>query len=327
VSKILERQKAYVIDYPVATEFAEKQEEIFWTSTEIEMEKDLQDLHNSLTEAELHGVITVLKLFTLYELEVGENYWGGYITNKFPRPEIQRMASLYAMMELNVHAPFYNKINEVLNLDTEEFYNSYAKDPTLNNRMKWIERQFEKDDPLLITAIGSITEGAILYSNFAFLKHFQAEGKNKLTNMTAGINFSVRDENLHSLAGAWLHKTLKDEIYNELDEDSFNEMYGRIEDKITDVCDQILDHESRIIDMIFEKGDIKGITEHQMKQFIKSRLNLCLHQLGMEPAYEVEYDPISKWFYKNINSGQLQDFFHKQGNNYTRDWTETAFTW
>jgi len=48
VSKILERQKAYVIDYPVATEFAEKQEEIFWTSTEIEMEKDLQDLHNSL---------------------------------------------------------------------------------------------------------------------------------------------------------------------------------------------------------------------------------------------------------------------------------------
>ena len=79
--------------------------------------------------------------------------------------------------------------------------------------------------------------------------------------------------------------------------------------------------------MIFEKGHIKGITDNQMKHFIQSRLNICLGQLDIEPLFKVDYDPISSWFYKNINSGQLHDFFTKQGNNYSRDWIEKAFTW
>ena len=330
--QMMTKKESYTFDYPEAIDFVEKQEDIFWTSREIEMEKDLHDLHNSLTEAELHGVTTVLKLFTLYELHVGNEYWLDYVRKKFPRPEIQRMASYFGAVELNVHAPFYNRVNEVMGLNTDEFYASYVDDDTLRNRMEWIDRQFETDDPLLALAIGSITEGAILYSNFAFLKHFQAEGKNKLTNLTAGINFSVRDENLHSLAGAWLFRELLDEMRNDCGRDyeeneKFSERIIELNKQIYKTADQILEHESRIIDMIFEKGDIKGITDHQMKQFIKSRFNLCLTQLGLEAKFEVDYDPISRWFYKNINSGQLHDFFNKQGNNYTRDWKETGFVW
>jgi|TARA_B110000483_G_C18192672_1_gene541619 ribonucleotide reductase beta subunit family protein with ferritin-like domain len=318
---ITDTQEAYIIEYPQAEVFAEQQEDIFWTAKEIGMEKDLHDLHNSLTEAETHGVVTVLKLFTKYEVHVGNEYWLDFVRRKFKRPEIQRMASLFGMFELNVHAPFYNKINEVLNLNTEEFYNSYIEDKTLKGRMDWLDSQFDGDDTLYSLAVGSIVEGAVLYSNFAFLKHFQAEGKNKLVNLTAGINFSVRDENLHSLAGAWLFNTLKEE--SELDIIATD----RLTQKVNKTCNKILEHESRIIDMIFEKGDIRGITEHQMKQFIKARLNLCLSQINLEPLYEVEYDPISKWFYKNINSGQLHDFFHKQGNNYNRDHSEAKFVW
>lgn len=328
--RILEKKTTYTIDYPAAIEFAEQQEDIFWMAGEIEMEKDLHDLHNSLTEQELHGVTTVLRLFTLYELHVGNEYWLDYVRKKFQRPEIQRMASLFGMMELNVHAPFYDRLNEVMGLKTDEFYSSYEHDPLLKARMDWIESQFKGDDPLFTTAVGSITEGAILYSNFAFLKHFQAEGKNKLVNMTAGINFSVRDENLHSLAGAWLYSTIKEEMLEQAGRSvqeniALTSHIHRVERDIRRVCEEVLEHESRIIDMIFEKGDIVGITAHQMKQFIKSRLNLCLAQLDIEPIWEIDYDPISKWFYKNINSGQLHDFFHKQGNNYTRDWKEENF--
>lgn len=329
---LLDRAGSFVTEYPMAVQFAEAQEDVFWTAREIAMEKDMQSLHTEMTEQELHGVITVLKLFTMYELEVGENYWGGYIMKHFPRYEVQRMASMFAMMELSVHSPFYRKINELLNLDTNEFYNSYTEDDVLRNRIEWIERQFKTDDPLLAVAIGSITEGAILYSNFAFLKHFQAQGKNKLNNMVAGINFSVRDENLHSLAGAWLYRTLLEELREGADRglESNTELSRRIrnvEEQIIHTCEQVFEHESRIIDMIFEKGDIRGITEYQMKQFIKSRLNLCLEQLGMEKYYTVDYNPISDWFYRNINSGILHDFFHRQGNSYSRDWNETKFTW
>lgn len=316
---ITDKQEAYVIAYPQAEQFAELQEDIFWTAKEIGMDKDLHDLHNNLTEAEMHGVVTVLKLFTLYETHVGNDYWLDFIRNKFQRPEIQRMASVFGMFELNVHAPFYNKINEVLNLNTEEFYNSYVEDKTLRGRMDWLDRQFDGDDMLASLAVGSIVEGAVLYSNFAFLKHFQAEGKNKLVNMAAGINFSVRDENLHSLAGAWLFNTLREES-EQLDN-------KELDKKIYKTCGKIYEHEARIIDMIFEKGEIKGITDLQMKNFIQARLNLCLEQLKLDPLYEVGYDPVSKWFYKNINTPQLHDFFHKQGNSYNRDWQETRFAW
>jgi len=314
-------KSTYTYDYPQALGYTEMQQSIFWTSDEIEMNKDIHDLKTKLTEAELHGVTTVLKLFTLYELHVGNEYWLDYVRKTFPRPEIQRMASLFGMFELNVHAPFYDKLNEVMGLKTDEFYSSYAEDKVLADRMAWIDRQFKVDDPLLITAMGSITEGAILYSNFAFLKHFQSEGKNKLMNMTAGINFSVRDENLHSEAGAWLYKQLLKE------EQPDPERMSKVLSKIKRTCRQIYEHESRIIDMIFEKGAIKGITDVQMKNFIQSRLNLCLGQLDIEPMFTVEYDPISQWFYKNINSGSLHDFFTKQGNNYSRDWSEGKFAW
>lgn len=319
--QILTPKSTYTYDYPQALAYTEKQQSIFWTADEIEMEKDIHDLKTNLTEAELHGVTTVLKLFTLYELHVGNEYWLDYVRKTFPRPEIQRMASLFGMFELNVHAPFYDKLNEVMGLKTDEFYSSYTKDKTLADRMAWVERQFQVDDPLLITAMGSITEGAILYSNFAFLKHFQAEGKNKLMNMTAGINFSVRDENLHSEAGAWLYKQLLKEEQPDPDR------MAKVLSKIKRTCRQIYEHESRIIDMIFEKGSIKGITDVQMKNFIQARLNLCLEQLDIHPMFGVEYDPISQWFYKNINAGSLHDFFTKQGNNYSRDWTEGKFAW
>jgi ribonucleotide reductase beta subunit family protein with ferritin-like domain len=71
-----------------------------------------------------------------------------------------------------------------------------------------------ENDAVAIAAF-SLIEGVILYSSFAFLKHYQSQGKNKLANVVRGINFSVRDENLHSLAGAWAFKLKVQELNEE----------------------------------------------------------------------------------------------------------------
>ena len=315
-AQLLETKTTYTIDYPQAIDYAEAQQDIFWTANEIDMEKDLHGLKTDLTKAEYHAVTESLKLFTLYELKVGD-YWLDYVFKAFKRPDIQRMASVFGFFELNVHAPFYNKINEVLGLNTDEFYNSYKQDKELKTRMDWLDDEFG-DDPLYNVGLASMIEGAILYSNFAFFKHFQALGKNKLTNLCAGINFSVRDENLHSEAGSWLYKTLLEES---------GEPPERYEGKFKEAGTQIYKHECKIIDMLFSEGTIKGITAEQMKHFVQSRINLVLSQLGVEPLFEVSRDVIGKWFYKNIADGAFHDFFHKQGNNYNRDWIEERFTW
>lgn len=314
--RLLQPKETYTIDYPQAIAYAEVQQDIFWTANEIDMEKDLHGLKTDLTKAEYHAVTESLKLFTLYELKVGD-YWLDYVFKTFKRPDIQRMASVFGFFELNVHAPFYNKVNEVLGLNTDEFYESYKENKVLSSRMDWLDNAFNKDTAWNV-ALASIVEGAILYSNFAFFKHFQATGKNKLVNLCAGINFSVRDENLHSEAGAWLFKTLVAE--QGVDRNIYLE-------KLTEACSTIYEHESGIIDLLFKEGNIKGITPEQMKHFVQARLDLCMNQLGFDKVYNPSYDPISKWFYTNINSGQLHDFFHKQGNNYNRNWVEGRFKW
>jgi ribonucleotide reductase beta subunit family protein with ferritin-like domain len=323
---LLKTPETYIIEYPQAIDFAVKQEDIFWTAKEIALEKDLNDLKNNLTESELHGLTYVLKLFTEYELRVGNDYWLSVVMNHFKRPEIQRMAASFGAIELNVHAPFYHKINELLGLNTPEFLLSYKQDPNLVDRLQVIEQAAGKKitsvvDLLISLGSFSIVEGAILYSNFAFLKHFQAEGKNKAMNLVAGINFSVRDENLHSLGGAWLFTQLRNEA--KLSTKSAQVVHGAVVDFATN----IYSHEVEIIKNIFSKGKIPGITATQLEAFVRSRINLCLKQLGYDPVFEVNYDPISKWFYKNIQSAQMHDFFQKQGNAYSRDWKESNFTW
>jgi ribonucleotide reductase beta subunit family protein with ferritin-like domain len=318
--RIMTPKETYTFDYPYANYLADTALEVFWHPNEINVEKDIQSLKTDMSEAEYHGVVTTLKLFTLYELIVGNEYWGNYVAKKFPRPEIVRLANCNSFFELNIHAPFYNKINEAMHLNTDEFYNSYVEDETLNSRVKFIEDLVKDKHPLVSLGVFSMVEGAILYSNFAFLKHFQTNGKNKLLNVVRGINFSVRDENIHAKSGAWLYSVLKDELSLS---DSENQ---EIESKIIASAHHIYHHEERIIDMIFDRGDIDGINGDDLKEFVKSRINLCLNDIGIDNQWLVTNNPVADWFYNNINAPVLNDFFVGLGNQYNRNWNEAGFT-
>ena len=327
--RILTPKSEYTTDYPIAIEFAKQQAEIFWLPDEIEVEKDLHDLKTNFSESEYHGVISTLKLFTIYELSVGNDYWQNYVTKVFPRPDIQRMATTFAFMEIGVHAPFYNKINEALGLDTDEFYNSYKEDAVLANRMAWIGKRTEKKDTVynILKSVGvfSMIEGAVLYSSFAFLKHFNSAGKNKLININAGINFSAIDETLHSQAGAWLFRTLLQEA--EDDGQISTAQLNLLNHELEDTAKVILEHESIIIDKIFEKGAIKGITENQLKHFVESRLDICMENLGFKGIFKPKRNIIAKWFYKDLESSTLHDFFSSTGSDYNRAWSDSKFIW
>jgi len=321
IPRIKQKKTSYTIDYPQAIAFADLQNSIFWPPTEIKVEKDIQDLKVNTTLSEQHATITALKLFTKYELIVGQEYWGGVIAKRYPRPDIQRMANCFSFFELNIHAPFYSKINEVLGIATDEFYDSYVNDPVLKARMEFIDSILNHEDELLSLGGFTFIEGAVLNSSFAFLKHFQSNGKNLNVNICRGVNFSNRDENIHAEAGAWLFKTHKSEVY------LTEEQEQNLEKNIVEIAKQVYEHECRIIEMFFEKGKIENITETQLKHFVQSRINICLTNLGYKKIYEVTYNPIAEWYYDGTNSFAFNDFFSGVGNQYNREWEEEGFTW
>ena len=299
--------------------FAEDQLSVFWLPDEIKVEKDIQDVLTNFTESEKHAVIETLRLFSIYETHVGDEWWSGRFKSMFDTADWHRMASVFSMFELAVHAPFYNKINELLYINTPEFYQSYQQDVVLNQRVEHIGEIIDNSDDAVALGGFCMVEGVILYSSFAFLKHYQSQGKNKLMNVVRGINFSVRDENLHSVATAYAFKT-KTRHYS-------TEQLNAVEEKLIVVANLLCEHESQITAKLFSKGKIEGITAHQLENFVKSRINECFKEMGLQKIYEVEYNPIASWFYKGINDYKFNDFFTGQGREYNRNWDEKDFTW
>lgn len=317
--KVLTATDSLVVEYPQAVDFCDQQLKVFWLPTEPKVEKDIQDIYVHMTEAERHGVVETLRLFSQYELKAGQDYWLGRFMSIFPRHEFARMASAFGMTELAIHKPFYNRLNELLGHATHEFYRSYAENPTLKARLDFIDEMVWDESDALSLAVFSMVEGAILYSSFAFLKHFQSQGKGKLLNVVRGINFSVRDENLHSIAGAWAFRLLLSEL---------GEDVSKYEGDILRAAQQLYEHECEIVDMLFSKGPITGITADDLKSFVKSRINQCLHELGVTRNLgKVDSNPIAEWFYDGINSYQFNDRFTGIGASYHRDWPEAGFTY
>lgn len=311
----------YIDSYPEFGAMADAQIKIFWPWDEIKVEKDKQDLLTGTTESESHGIITTMKSFTKYELFVGNEHWGGRIAKAYPQVGIQRMAAAFAHVELNSHAPFYNKINKELGLDNMAFYTSYLDDPTLAARMAFIDGLVASKDDELSTAVFSLVEGAVLYSQFAYLKHFQSQGKNKAQNIVRGVNMSARDENLHSLGGsAIVNTTLREQ------ERSGQELL-EFKQAVREAAHQLYEHECILNGKLFEKGKQDGITLLQLNRFSLSRINFVLREMGIEELEEVTYNPIADWFYKGINDYQMNDFFQGVGREYQRDWDKLAFVW
>ena len=318
-------KSTFTVDYPEAVEFMNQQQSIYWPHFEVKVHKDKQDFMVNLTPAEKHGAITTLQLFTQYEFIIGNEFWLNFVMRKFPRPaDIQPMAATFGAVELGIHQFFYKTLNEELGLATDEFYLAYTKDPDLKARIDFLTETLEEQDDL--RALGAFTfgEGAILYSSFAYLKHFQSSGKNKLVNVVSGINFSARDEHLHSLAAAWLFRTLLNEKRKA--GEITPEEEASLKADIIAAGHTVLEHEKIIIRKIFEKGPIDGITAHQLEEFAKHRINLCLNNLGYESIFEIKNTIIEDWFYKGITGYSSNDFFNSKGNQYSRDWNLEGFS-
>lgn len=318
MARIFQPSDGYIFEYQQALIYEELQADINWTAKEIAVEDDINDLKIHATASERHGILHTLKLFTHYELIAGDEYWGGRFKRMFPRHEFRRMAAQFTQVELCVHAPFYDKINEVLLLKTPEFYNSWKENTVLRDRMAFINDcvTSESHNGLLSLAVFSMVEGAILYSSFAYLKSFKKQGKNRIPNIVSGINFSVRDENLHSEAGAWAYRTAASEL-------GFSKK--EIADEIEYAAMEINRHESEIIDEVFSEGPVDGITPHQCKEFVGQRLDLCLSNLGFDPIFKTTDFTIANWFYDDISGMRSTDHFATLSPNYSRKWNEQKF--
>ncbi len=307
---------AYIEVFDPASKLADKQFSIQWPWSEFPVADDIHQIRTVFNEKERDSVIASLKLFTHYELKAGNEYWGGKVLKSFAPQCIKRMAAVNANVELNSHALFYKSLNDHLNLDTIEFYESYKDNKVMSDRMAYVDQIISSKDLAKSILAFSFIEGAVLYSTFAYLKSYNARGKSKIRNVVSGLNSSVRDENLHAIGGALLFNL--EAQYQEIPVTEY-------QDLANEIATQIVEHEKEINRITFLGGEIDGYTVKQANHFVEHRADVCLINAGLKPLFKPKYNPVAEWFYDDINSLRLHDFFAQSGGEYSMNWVAESF--
>lgn len=308
--------------YPGAKAMMESQQDISWTAQEIPVEKDIHDYRHEMTQQQLNLATVTLQLFVELEQRVGE-VWEK-IATWYPHSEIEGCCMEFVRMEKSVHAFFYQKMSDVLNIDPEVTAKNQATIQVLKGKLEFLKQitsNLGADKPLSLATVAMI-EQVLLFSNFAMLKSFQSNGHNLIKNTITGVDFVVQDEQLHGDFAAYLFNTV-------LLEDNKTKAINRelLKENIAKVLTEVVRHEDAVIDYTFS-GDIaiNDITSSQLKLFIRSRANHTLELLGYEPMYEVDANPIGEWFYRGSKSIKTHDFFVGISNQYRRSWKGDSFS-
>ena len=303
-------------EYQTAFDFYKDQHRAHWLADEVPLASDLNDWKLKLTEPEKNLIGNILKSFAQTEVHVND-YWSTKVSVWFPKPEIQAMARVFADFE-SIHAEAYARLNEELGLDD---FKAFLEDEVSKAKIdRLVETPGEtiEDRAVSLAIFSAFTEGVNLFSSFAILMSFQLRNLMKGTGQI--VEWSVRDESLHSKAGCWLFRTLLEE-QPELNNDETRE-------KVIEACELSVQLEFDFIDKAFEMGDVEGLNKDQLKNFIKARANEKMIELGYKPIYN-DIDPNllkqMEWF-GHLTSGKThQDFFAGRVTSYaksTADWED-----
>ena len=303
-------------EYQQAFDYYKDQHRAHWLADEVPLASDLNDWKMKLTVEEKNLIGNILKSFAQTEVHVND-YWSSKVSQWFPKPEIVAMTSTFGAFEA-IHAEAYARLNDELGL---EDFQAFLEDEAAKGKIERLldtksETLQEKAQSLAI--FSAFTEGVNLFSSFAILMSFQLRNLMKGTGQI--VEWSVRDESLHSKAGCWLFKTLISEN-PELDT-------PQLRNSIVEACELSVQLEFDFIDKAFEMGDIENLSKVQLKNFIKQRANEKMVELGYSAIYN-DIDPNllrqMEWF-GHLTSGKThQDFFSGRVTSYsksTADWSD-----
>lgn len=295
--------------YPEADRFCDLQNSVHWLPNEISLGSDVDDWKRKLTDSEKHLISQILKGFVTTEIFI-EDYWAAKASRWFKHPEIQGMCVTFAAFE-RIHAKAYARLNEELGLDD---FDAFLDEPAAKakiDRLMSVKGSSKTDIARSLAVFSAFNEGVNLFSSFAVLMSFQQ--RNLLKGVGKIIEFSVRDETVHSNAGCWLFNKLVEEFPEIMDDE--------LRAELIEAARLTVALEDEFITKAFEMGDVEGITASDLKNYIRYRTNVKLHDIGLTSNWKnIDQDALRRmeWF-DVLSSGVVsQDSFAGRVTDYAK---------
>tara|TARA_B100002019_G_C21260279_1_gene596298 strand:+ start:559 stop:1572 length:1014 start_codon:yes stop_codon:yes gene_type:complete len=303
---LLEESKTYKpFLYPWAVDLVKKHEEIHWVEDEAELSEDVQDWKTKLREDEKEFITHILRLFTQSDVQVGNNYHE-FLIPKFKNNEIRNMLASFANRE-GVHQRAYALLNDTLGLPEEDFH-KFLEYSEMADKIEYMQDNNITTHTGLALALAQsvFNEGMSLFASFVMLLNFQRFGKMK--GMGTIVEWSIRDESMHVQGNAKLFRTFCDEHPRIVTDELKSKIYQMSKDAVA--------LEDKFIKLAFKGNTIEGITEKEVKQYIRHIADRRLLQLGMKPKFNVKDNPI-QWLDWVLNGASHDNFFEKRVTEYS----------
>ena len=300
-------------EYPELYEYVPAIRHSYWIHSEFNFTSDIQDFKTRLTETERSAITNTMLAISQIEVAV-KSFWGD-IYHKIPKPEVGSVGATFAESEVR-HADAYSHLLEILGLNKE--FETLKKKPVIMKRVKYLEASLAnsksdnpKDYAEAVLLFSLFIEHVSLFSQFLIIMAF-----NKHRNMLKGISNVVeatsKEEQIHGDFGIDLIKILKHEK-----PEWFDKNY---EYSIQSMCERSFEAESKIIDWIFENGELDFLPKKQVVEFIKDRFNRSLESIGIKSIFQTNNSLLEKteWFNDEIIGTKHGDFFVKRSINYSK---------
>ncbi len=312
---LLEERIAYKpFAYPWAYEAWLTQQRIHWLPEEVPLADDVRDWRQTLSEPERNLLTQIFRFFTQSDIEVNNCYMKHY-AQVFKPTEVQMMLAAFSNME-TVHIAAYSHLLDTIGMPETEYsaFLEYAEMRAKYDYMQRFGTETKEDIATTLAVFGAFTEGLQLFASFAMLLNFPRF--NKMKGMGQIISWSVRDETLHCQSIVRLFKTFISE-----NPEVWTDALRR---RLRTACTTIVGLEDAFIDLAFGLGPVEGLTADDVKRYIRYIADRRLIQLGLEPEYGIDRNPLP-WLDAMLNALEHTNFFENRATEYSR--AATQGTW
>lgn len=300
-------------EYPELEEYKEAIQHSYWLHTEFNYTSDIQDFHVNVTDIERNAIKNAMLAIAQVEVAV-KTFWGD-LYHRMPKPELGSVGYTFAESEVR-HHDAYAHLLDLLGLNDE--FNRIDEIPALKQRVDYLTRSAtlartgdDEDYMLAILLFSLFTEHVSLFSQFLIIMAFNKH-KNLFKGMSNAIEATSKEEQIHGLFGIDLINTIRVEKPEWFDEELEEEVYA--------ACKFAYESEEKVIDWIYEAGDLDFMPKAVVKEFVKNRLNNSLVSVGYKELFDVDQDAVetTDWFDDEIVATKMTDFFNKRSVNYTK---------
>lgn len=300
-------------EYPQLYDYVSAIRHSYWIHTEFNFTSDIQDFRTHLNETEQSAIKNTMLAISQIEVAV-KNFWGE-IYQRMPKPEIGSVGSTFAESEVR-HHDAYSHLLEILGLNEE--FEQLKKKPVIMMRVQYLENALKNSrsednreyaESILLFSL--FIEHVSLFSQFLIIMAFNKH-KNMLKGISNVVEATSKEEQIHGDFGIDLIKIIRNE-----NPDWFDEDYHLM---IQEVCRQAFEAESKLVDWIFEKGELDFLPKSVINEFIKDRFNRSLESIGIRKVFETDPELLAEteWFDDEIIGTKHGDFFVKRSINYSK---------